>query len=165
MCPGRGRPTPSTTGAWTDYFYNLFLNDSSTGTVSTANSKRTLIGIIDCTSNTILVGHGMVSTSSYSTNTAFNGSTDIFQASTATNFGTVRGTTAIVLGRDSAATPTIGSWGGPFSQGAIMCWADGTVRMVPYATTVGTIASGVGTASTFAALLTPKGSDISPVID
>jgi prepilin-type N-terminal cleavage/methylation domain-containing protein len=134
MCPGRGRPSPSTTGAWTDYFYNLYLNDATNGSVNNVNSRRTLIGIIDGTSNTIMVGHGNVSTASYSTNVAFNGSTDIFQPTTLVNYGTARGTAASTFARDSAASPLISSWGGPFAQGGLMGMGDATVRMFPYTT-------------------------------
>ena len=39
----------------------------------------------------------------------------------------------MTIQRDSDKAPVLGSWGGPFSQGGLMCMGDGTVRMFPYA--------------------------------
>src|ERR1043165_2449829 len=47
MCPGRGRPAVSTTGAWTDYMINTWLNDPDQGAVNAPDSKRTLAGTND----------------------------------------------------------------------------------------------------------------------
>ncbi len=38
----------------------------------------------------------------------------------------------VVLARDSAQAPTLGSWGGPFPQGAFFAFCDATVRLIPY---------------------------------
>lgn len=166
MCPGRGRPmTEGSNGAWTDYFYNNYLNDpNNPNSTAGADRKLKLVTISDGTSNTIMVGQGNLSISEYSAN-ATAGSTNIF---TGGNWQTTRaigppsapliitsagipiviqpgrpGTTT--LSQDTAASPNQGSWGGPFSAGALMCMADGTVRMFPYSMS----------AASFSAFLTP----------
>jgi prepilin-type N-terminal cleavage/methylation domain-containing protein len=170
MCPGRGRPmTEGANGAWTDYFYNNYLNDpSNPNNTAGADRKLKLVAITDGTSNTIMVGQGNLSISQYSASAA-TGSINIF---TGGNWQTTRaigassapltifsagisivirpgqpGVTA--LSQDTAASPNQGSWGGAFPAGALMCMADGTVRMFPYSTS----------ASTFSAFLTPTGSE------
>jgi len=40
MCPGRGRPLLCSAGAWTDYFYNQYLNDNSELSTSRTTSAR-----------------------------------------------------------------------------------------------------------------------------
>jgi prepilin-type N-terminal cleavage/methylation domain-containing protein len=128
LCPGRGRPPYDTAGgAWTDYFLNAMLND---GTINGNDVRRTLVGITDGTSNTILAGHGNVATTDWSKSTAVTMSTNIFVGGTN---GTCR-TTAATMQRDTSAAPTGASWGGPFGQGALMGMCDATVRMFPYAT-------------------------------
>jgi hypothetical protein len=79
MCPGRGRQAWATgRGPWADYHINVLLN-SSTTTPSTVgfsaaptftaynrpDTKRTLLGITDGTSNTIFAGHGYMDRSLY----------------------------------------------------------------------------------------------------
>jgi type II secretory pathway pseudopilin PulG len=85
MCPGRGRPSyqgTGTDGAWTDFFINPYINELN-GSVSAADSFRSMTGITDGTSNTIFVGHGNIVTTTYSNPTNF-GSTHIFTGGTAT---------------------------------------------------------------------------------
>jgi hypothetical protein len=110
-----------------------------------------MIGITDGTSFTILAGQGNINTAQYAANANVVGSTNIFLGGTV---GTMRSgdngvanPTGVVLMRDSAENPGIGSWGGPFPQGALMVMADGTVRMFPYAT------------QNFSAFLTPTGGE------
>jgi prepilin-type N-terminal cleavage/methylation domain-containing protein len=154
MCPGRGRPLNATTGAWTDYFYNLYLNDTN-GAFNVTNNRRTLVGISDGSSNTIMVGHGNISTNSYSATSGVAGSGDIFSIQTAgsTNRGPAGGTLATMV-RDSVTAGSAQTWGGPFPQGALMCLGDATVRLFPYGMTPG--ASGVSTANTLIPFLTPS---------
>jgi prepilin-type N-terminal cleavage/methylation domain-containing protein len=61
MCPGRGRPNLETSnggGAWTDYFYNNYLNDPmQADKPNVADKERTFAGITDGTSNTVMYGH------------------------------------------------------------------------------------------------------------
>jgi prepilin-type N-terminal cleavage/methylation domain-containing protein len=146
MCPGRGRPSyiaVSTGNAtsdagwpWSDYFLNEIINDSTGAAPAAADTRRTLVGITDGTSNTILAGHGQIQPSLYSS------STGMLNTSSGINFGgtwgTARGgTTAAtaLFARDSNTIPpntTGGSWGSPFPQGGLMGMADATVRMFPY---------------------------------
>jgi Protein of unknown function (DUF1559) len=153
MCPGRGRPSfEKDGGPWSDYFYNNYLNDPLQASKPDApDAKRTLPGITDGASETILAGHGNINTSQYSADANVVGSSNIFRGGTV---GTMRSgndgaanPTGVFLKRDSAEDPGTGSWGGPFPQGALMAMADGTVRMFPYAT------------QNFGAFLTPTGGE------
>jgi hypothetical protein len=138
MCPGRGRPTfENPGGAWTDYFYNNYLNDPLQAAKPDApDAGRWLIKIADGTSNTVLAGHGNINTAQYSATANVAGSSNIFLGGTT---GTMRSgdngnanPTGVTLQRDSAVNPGIGSWGGPFPQGGLMAMCDATVRMFPY---------------------------------
>jgi hypothetical protein len=109
------------------------------------------VGITDGSSNTIMVGHGNIATGSYSSSTSMGGqSTDIFSAQSAG--GTTRGVATVNLLRDSTTAGSVGTWGGPFPQGALMCLGDATVRLFPYGMTPG--ASGSSTANTLIPFLT-----------
>jgi prepilin-type N-terminal cleavage/methylation domain-containing protein len=171
MCPGRGRPSLSTIpGAWTDYFINPYINDGG-GNVTAQDTRRTMVGITDGSSNTIFAGHGQIIPTQYSLTTGVAGSGAIFAGGTT---GTARSnTTALqVFARDNNATtaaqaPTY--WGGPFPQGGLMGIADGTVRMFPYSMPGGTITAGVctpaNTPTTFGYFLTPSGGEASILPD
>jgi type II secretory pathway pseudopilin PulG len=157
LCPGRGRPGVEIAkdggGAWTDYFYNNYLNDPMQADKPNAPFKKTgLVDITDGTSNTIMVGHGNIKTSQYkdASNVAF--SSNIFNGGTA---GTTRSGNAgaanpggVTLQRDSDKAPTIGSWGGPFSNGALMGFCDGSVRTISYSF------------ESLGAVLTPAGGEV-----
>jgi prepilin-type N-terminal cleavage/methylation domain-containing protein len=158
MCPGRGRPlyTTTTNWPWTDYFINDYLNDSTGGAPATADSKRTLVGINDGTSNTVMVAHGNIQTTLYSQSTDMTGvSTGVHIGGT---WGTARGgaNTAVspnvTLSADSATAPSTSglNWGGPFPQGALIGMADATVRMFTYSLS----------GTTFGAFLTPNGGEV-----
>jgi prepilin-type N-terminal cleavage/methylation domain-containing protein len=189
MCPGRGRPSYNTaTGwPWTDYFINVYLNEHSPGTVPTGgatDSKMTLVGISDGTSNTILAGHGTIPQGLYSANATGAAAGNLSQGvsdcicsmpSVAANVtGTCRGGPAYtspaapsvtLFQRDPPGTglvsPAAGTmvgngWGSPFAQGGLMCMCDGTVRMFPYSMT-----SAYGPGGTqLGAFLTPTGGEI-----
>jgi hypothetical protein len=140
MCPERGRPSfEKPGGAWTDYFYNNYLNDPLKAAEPDApDAMRTLISITDGTSNTILAGQGNINTTQYASTGNVVRSSNIFLGGTT---GTMRSgdngktnPTGMTLKRDSAENPGIGSWGGPFAQGSLFAMCDGTVRMFPYAT-------------------------------
>jgi prepilin-type N-terminal cleavage/methylation domain-containing protein len=176
LCPGRGRPPieMSTTnvvrGAWTDYFINNFLNDPTKAhRLDNNDVKRTLMGIPDGTSNTVLVGHGNIAPVQYSALNSVLGSANIYMGgsqntarscSAALATGNPAKTPASITGsnvniklnRDGAITVDQGAWGGPFAQGALFCLADGTVRLFPYATILGPF-------------LTPTGSEIANMAD
>jgi prepilin-type N-terminal cleavage/methylation domain-containing protein len=161
MCPGRGRPSvSSTTGTWTDYFFNNCLNDSSSlanaQNAAAPPTKRSLVGITDGSSNTIMVGHGQLNTTQYSLGTGTQGSGTIWTGGQA--FGGGTGThrtltagfgaaTAATNQRDTNANPAnAGAWGGPFPQGGLYALGDATVRMFPYTMTT----------TTFGPFLTPN---------
>jgi type II secretory pathway pseudopilin PulG len=156
LCPGRGRPKLETSnggGAWTDYFYNNYLNDPKQAEKPNApDTKRKFTGITDGTSNTIMVGHGNIITTQYQSAADVTLSTNIFTGGTT---GTMRSgdngeanPKGVTLQRDSDQAPTIGSWGGPFSGGALMTFGDGSVRMISY------------NATSFNAMLTPTGNEV-----
>jgi prepilin-type N-terminal cleavage/methylation domain-containing protein len=160
MCPGRGRPSYVTTSApapaiadanwpWTDYFLNVVINDPVTQTANLQDDKRTLVGITDGSSNTVLAGHGNIQIGLYSSTTSMtNVSAGINNGGT---FGTGRGGAAGLLARDTgnAISPQGTQWGSSFAQGALMAMADGTVRMFPYQIS----------GATFQAFLTPTGGE------
>jgi prepilin-type N-terminal cleavage/methylation domain-containing protein len=160
ICPGRGRPSASAGGAWSDYFINVWVN-SPTGAQGAADSRRTMVSITDGTSNTIFAGHGNLQTARYSNNAEV---TDVTcRIYTAATLGT--GRTGVANIRDAVASVE-NNWGGPFSQGAFMVMGDGTVRCFPYTTySGGAISSGAapawaaGTTSGLGAFLTPSGNE------
>jgi len=129
MCPGRGRPTGSTTGAWSDYGINSWLNDATAGAVIAANNKRTLVGITDGTSNTVMVGHMSINTPYGSAVSTQSGLISIGGAD-----GTARALPTNQSDKSASAVSTTFplTWGGPFTQGSLLCMADGTVRLFPY---------------------------------
>jgi len=138
MCPGRGRPTASTTGAWTDYFINVLVNSpqfkGAAAYTDTCN-KRTMVGITDGTSNTIFAGHanidkpyGNVATN---TQTATTQTSNIYYAGLS-GTGRCYTTETTTTHSQDATTGGLLNWGGPFVQGSLMCMGDGTVRLFPY---------------------------------
>ncbi len=212
MCPGRGRqahcstntgarnPTGGTMGTfapgpWSDYHINILLNMSSSGQAAQtgyaaqtrpwalADTKRSLLGITDGTSNTIFAGHGYMDRSLYSSTNTTGFSSVIWRGGTqgtargyvsngtaAWNRGTVPPpNTAGMLAangpitkliRDDLSTANAANpqnagqdnnlpWGGPFPQGALFVWSDGTVRMVAYSVPQNR------TITTFGSYLTP----------
>jgi prepilin-type N-terminal cleavage/methylation domain-containing protein len=177
MNPGRGRPMYDTTSnwAWSDYAINAVINEATTPTATTgsaADVKRTMVGITDGTSNTIMCGDMSVAVGQYSTNTCTApvvGTMNAIGSGPISYGGTpmtcrggniTTGTTAatnfqrdITLG---ATVPTINSWGGPFAQGGLMAMIDGTVRMFPYSYSG---PAGVGNSAYLGSFLTPTGGE------
>jgi prepilin-type N-terminal cleavage/methylation domain-containing protein len=157
MDPGRGRPN---TVPWTDYFYNAWLNDSlsSTSTLQVTNNKRTLVGITDGTSNTIMTGQGTIPQASWSLSANFAGSGSIFTVPTTATYYTFRlGCTSFASDLQTAAA-TLGTWGGPYPQGGLMGMCDATVRMFPYSMGPGS-AVGVTPGTGVLAFLSPTGNE------
>lgn len=135
-CPGRGRAALCTTGAWSDYAINPWINDQN-GTVDAPDVKRTLLGITDGTANTILAGHGAIDPDRYGGNVAFEQSVDIFRGG---NPALARRSTLNQADRRGDGTL---HWGGPFSKGTLLVWCDGTVRLMDFVTSGGNIRNGV----------------------
>ena len=160
ICPGRGRPSVETSnggGAWTDYFYNNYINNAMEATkTSSADKQRTLVDITDGTSNTIFFGHGNIRTSQYKSDADVTLSSNIFKGGTSGTARAGNSTTlkepsnpgGVTLARDSDKAPTLGSWGGPFPQGSLMAMGDATVRMFPYSM------------ENLSAFLTPAGGEV-----
>jgi type II secretory pathway pseudopilin PulG len=158
MCPGRGRPayTKTTDWPWTDYFINDYLNDATGSAPNTADSKRTLDGIIDGSSNTIFAGHGNIQT------TLYGQAMDMASVSAGIHVGgtwaTARGGPntpsfpSCLLARDDSAPVTASGtqWGSAFPEGALMGFCDGTVRLFPYNMS----------GPAFGAFLTPNGVEV-----
>ncbi len=158
MCPGRNRPKVETSnggGAWTDYFWNNYLNDPiNTEKPDSPDARRTLIGVTDGTSNTLMVGHGNINTTQYQSTKDVTLSSNIFNGGTT---GTIRAgkngaanPKGATMQRDSDKAPGIGSWGGPFSQGGITVFCDGAARIISYSTPEATLG----------AILTPAGGEV-----
>ena len=144
MCPGRARNNVVTTGASTDYMYNLCLNDQpNSATPDAASVRRTMVSVTDGTSNTIFAGHGQISQGSYS-QAHIAGFADTINIGG--TFGTSRGTAGNAPGgrwvagtgppanyaRDPSGASPSNTWGGPFAQGGLMGMGDGTVRLFSY---------------------------------
>ena len=92
LCPARGRPicevAKDSGGAWTDYFYNNYLNDARVASKPSAADKQTkFTDITDGTSNTVMMGHGNIRTSQYKSDANVTLSSNIFVGGTA---GTTR---------------------------------------------------------------------------
>ena len=67
--PDAAGPVRGQTGPWTDYFLNNYLNDPlQAARPDAADARRTLAGITDGTSNTILSGQGNINTAQYALN-------------------------------------------------------------------------------------------------
>jgi hypothetical protein len=151
----RARPPCSTTGAWSDFFINVWLNDPINGAVNAPDAGRTLKDISDGESNTIFVGQGSIDPGLYATETPIAQSSDIF---TGGKPGTAR--RSLINRRDTAGNQEL-TWGGPYSQGALMGMGDVTVRLFAYDRYSGegdTLLNGHGNGS-FAPLLTPAGGE------
>ncbi len=155
MCPGRGRPAFITdAGPWSDYHINILLNGTSTAVgFDVPDVKRTMLGITDGSSNTIFAGHGYMNRDAYSARTSQGNFSSVIWRGGTEGTGRALGVKIPAqlkagngpvtrLIRDSrssdngitnATSPQ--PWGGPFPQGALFVWCDGTVRMVPYSTT------------------------------
>ena len=146
LCPGRDRPRLENTnggGAWSDYFYNNYM--AKHPAKADSYPKYSIPNIPDGASNTIMVGHGNIDTTQYKSDKDVTLCINIFKGGTT---GTMRAGNdigkgddkngTVLLARDSDKAPTVGSWGGPFSQGAIISMYDGSVRVLSYSCTPAT---------------------------
>ena len=157
LCPLRGRPTVSTTGAWSDYCINPFLNDPN-GTVNAPDSKLMLGRMADGASNTIFAGHGSIDPAMYSSTVVFAQATDIFKGG---DPATARRSTT---NQPDKRHDTSLTWGSPYSSGAYTVWCDGTVRFMSYSLTGGTIQNGVADGG-LGVFLTPAGGERAVIPD
>jgi prepilin-type N-terminal cleavage/methylation domain-containing protein len=141
QCPARGRPGVEVVkaggGAWSDYFWNNYLNDAKNAEkADNADAQTPIANITDGTSNTIMVGHGNINTEQYLAQSNVTLCTNIFNGGT---FGTARAgkngaanPKGVTLQRDSKKAPDAGSWGGPFDGGALFALCDGSVHFISY---------------------------------
>jgi len=139
-CAGRGRPgvatdsAGATFGPMTDYAINIWINNPGGGCCGGANNKKTIQGIPDGSSNTILVGHKYVRLSDYSRNRG-DGWDEVAIVS---NGGSARA--SITYLQDSTTGPN-NQWGGPFPGGGLFVLGDGSVKTVNYSITSATFNS------------------------
>jgi len=140
ISPVRGRPMVETSnggGAWTDYFLNNYINDAANAEKpDNPDNRRTLVGITDGTSNTIMIGEGNINTKQYNDNANVTLSSNIFMGGTT---GTMRAGKngaaspgGASMSKDSDQAPGIGSWGGPLPQGGLVGMCDGSARTFPH---------------------------------
>jgi len=126
-CPGRGRPNlatgGSTNGPMSDYALNNQLNNN--GCCGGTNIKRTIQGIPDGSSNTIMVGHKYVSINDYS-RTSGDGWDEVVIVP---NGGANRAGT--VYRQDTTTGPN-NDWGGPFPGAGLFLLGDGSVKGISY---------------------------------
>lgn len=136
MTTTSGGATTSTasSGPTTDYAMNPYINDAA-GTVSSTNTRRSLVKISDGTSNTILMGHAYLSKADYSSTTpASSARLPIFAGGTLATARNSQGNSAKTFLQDNTATGTSNQWGSPMTEGGLMAMADGSVRLFPYST-------------------------------
>ena len=149
LCPGRGRKgfatvgdqkpdgtavTSGSSGATTDYALNAWLNgsldstgaavDGAGGLKAQPNTKRTLAGIPDGTSNTLFVGEKKLIPNQYQQP---GGGYD--ESLFVINGGVNRNGKQVV--KDNPAASPSRDWGSPF-ESCPMCLGDGSVRMVKF---------------------------------
>jgi prepilin-type N-terminal cleavage/methylation domain-containing protein len=173
MNPGRGRQGYCTTGPWSDYMINVYLNlangvagnAASPAGFATPDVKRTMVGIRDGVSNTVFVGDGGIRQTDYSSTASLG--IECCEIWTGGTEGTARGDAGTytsptpptpTLQKDTTLTTAVATpvpWGGPFAQGGLMGLGDGTVRVFPYSM------SGIA----FGAFLTPNNSDFGQMPD
>jgi prepilin-type N-terminal cleavage/methylation domain-containing protein len=195
VCPGRGRSGILTTNQTifnsagtaispntnlfmptTDFVINPYLNDVA-GSFLAVNAKRTLVGIGDGSSNTVMYGHGQIRPIDYTASVptpvpatppaltgyidgCLTGGTGATALTVGPNFQRDNGTTNLTLQSDQRG------WGGPYGQGGLMGMCDATVRMFPYTLAPGTVTAGVGAPVTaIAAFLTPTGGEAVTIPD
>ncbi|HZZ81586.1 MAG TPA: DUF1559 domain-containing protein [Gemmataceae bacterium] len=156
LCPGRSRPGVETSnggGAWSDYFWNNYLNDPKNAEKpDNADSRAAIVAITDGTSNTVMCGHGNISIDQYKDKADVKMCSNIFNGGT---IGTIRAGKngvanpgGVTLQRDSKKAPDLGSWGGPFPAGGLFVLCDGSARTISYSF------------ESLNAMLTPSGGEV-----
>jgi len=128
VCPGRGRPGVATGGAtlgpMTDYAINTQINQGN-GCCFAGNAKRTIQGIQDGSSNTVLVGHKYVRINMY----GYTNGDNWDEVVTVGNGG--GGRCGYTYKQDSTDGPD-NWWGGPFPGAGLFLLGDGSVRSISY---------------------------------
>ncbi len=161
MCPARGRPKAETSnggGPGTDYFLNNYINDAKNADKpDNADTKRNFAAITDGTSNTIMLGHGNIVVTQYTSAADVTLSSNIYNGGTTGTIRAGKGGAAnpagVTLMRDSDKAPSVGSWGGPFPHGGLFVFGDGSARVISY------------TFNDLNALLTPQGNEAVAIPD
>ncbi len=114
-------------GPFTDFVLNPYLNDRERGGLNEINNRTTLVGILDGSANTILFGHGWISTDDLKNPSPGPGRCSIYLGGTN---GTARNGKQLV--RDKSGSQHYDEWGSPYAEGGMMCMADATVRFFTY---------------------------------
>lgn len=131
LCPGRSRAgvalSSTAPGPFTDYGINPWINRPTDGSAGAADTSRTLVSIVDGTSNVVLVGHIYLQTTLYTATDGANWKESIWRGGYG---GSARSGNELV--RDSATLGQGNRWGSSFPQGALCALADATVRLFPY---------------------------------
>jgi len=132
-CPAMSRPncavSGSTLGPMTDYAINLRVNDPSGGSKYWSpkpSPRKTIQGIPDGSSNTILVGHKYVQLTQYN-RTSGDGWDEVV---TVGNGG--GGRWASAYKQNNATDGATDMWGGPFTSGGLFLLGDGRVTLIGY---------------------------------
>jgi prepilin-type N-terminal cleavage/methylation domain-containing protein len=136
MCPARGRL--GTTGAGTDsigprtdYALNVAINDPNGSLHLSNDTKQRLERISDGTTNTILIGQKALRKGDYAATTGYTGYDGSILMG---GYGsTARGRNAgLVQDKTGSGYTDLSTFGSPFSGGALLGFADGSVRTVSY---------------------------------
>jgi prepilin-type N-terminal cleavage/methylation domain-containing protein len=145
LCPVRGRPgftiTGNATGPVTDYALNTWINRPQDGLEYMTDNKTTLTGIVDGTSNTIMVGYQIVHIRDYQ-NQDSGWNESIFKGGNwSVGFPRLGFASDSVSQADyllAAQTQGTGTqtgraqWGAPFDEGSYFVMCDGSVRLIRY---------------------------------
>jgi len=130
VCPGRGRPGLATSGSMgpmTDYAINCRLNVPGSANRGSTNNKRSIQGISDGSSNTVLVGHKHVRTEYYSRTAGSDWDESILVGALGG-----AGRSSWNYRQDNPGSTAGDFWGGPFPSGGMFLFGDGSVRTIPY---------------------------------
>jgi len=132
-CPAMSRPNVATTGStlgpMTDYAINLRINDPGQGSRYWSPKpapKKTIQGIPDGSSNTILVGHKYVQLTQYNRNSG-DGWDEVV---TVGNGG--GGRAGSTYKQNNATDGATDWWGGPFTSGGLFMFGDGRTVMISF---------------------------------
>ncbi len=130
ICPGRGRPgvTMGATysGPTTDYALNVRLNYPTSSVASYQDTRKTIQGISDGSSNTIFAGQAYLALGLYGDNGSDPANYTWMVGGT---YGSGRGSSLL---QQDTTTNVTDAWGGTFPGGAMFVFCDGSVRTLSY---------------------------------